>query len=141
MVKATMASRPRIAATVPPMPRLAPRWVTVTVVALLALAVLVMHGAFATAHHTEARHAGDPHLPSLQAVHDDCHGCMPTHHLAAICVAVVGAAVVWRAARVLDGRRTLPRTTTLVWSSVEEARIALPHQPDPPWLRLAVIRR
>jgi hypothetical protein len=124
-----------------PMPRLAPRWVTVTALALLALAVLVMHGDIATAGHTATDEAGGVHMPSVVADHDECHGCMPTHHLAGICVAVIGAAIAWRAARVLDGRRTLAGTTTSMWALVPRASTALPYQPGSPWVRLAVIRR
>jgi hypothetical protein len=125
------------------MPRRAPRWAAVAAIALLALAVLAMHSASATAEHSASVQAHDLQGPTLDGHQGDCHGCAPTHHLVAVCVAVIAAAVVWRAAQVRGERQRLRGAAAPLRCFASEAMrmAALPYQPDPPWVRLAVILR
>ncbi len=139
--------RPERAVRSNPMPVRLPRWTWVLVLPMLVGALLLMHGLDARAGESHAsgpaaatagagaEHHHDRSAPSEHGTH--CADCMAGHVMVA-CVAIITAVGVIRAARrLLAGGRPVSAVAVVdrVRSLVELAR-----PPDPPWVRLSVMR-
>lgn len=107
---------------------------------LLVLALLFMHGLSARPDAAGSSHGALSHEHgAAPGHHDDCPDCL--HHLVTTCVAVLSALAIWRLTRRLVGRSPADRELTpddgaAVWGTLRP----LGRPPDPPWIRLGVMR-
>ena len=129
------------------MPVRLPRWTWVLVLPMLVGALLLMHGLDARAGEShasgpaaatagaDAEHHHDRSAPSEHGAH--CADCMAGHVMVA-CVAIITAVGVIRAARRLLARG---RSVSAV-AVIDRVRglVELARPPDPPWVRLSVMR-
>lgn len=121
-----------------------PRWTSLSILLLVAGALMFMHGLDAGASPSGLQGAAaavpatHPHHGGAPAEHRDagCVGCTVGHVMAA-CVAVVATVAGLRGAR----RVTAMRWSTLLLAAVGRAcTTRLRRPPDPVWIRLAVMR-